>query len=107
MIVNVAIMRCVGKCEKVKLQLKEYNLKSNMFVIEMGSCDVVLGEKILRTLGPITMDFHKLYMRLNKCVLKCTLKGLRSNASKTISSHCMDKLLNKGHFDIIFKCSAI
>jgi hypothetical protein len=43
MIANGGMMKCGGKCEKVKLQLKEYHLKSNMFSIEMGSCDVVLG----------------------------------------------------------------
>jgi 3-dehydroquinate synthetase len=44
MIANGGMMKCGGKCEKVKLQLGEYQLKSNMFVIEMGGCDVVLGE---------------------------------------------------------------
>ena len=28
----------------VKLQMGEYHLKINIFVIEMGGCDVVLGE---------------------------------------------------------------
>jgi len=37
-------------------------LKTHMFAIHMGGCDIVLGAEWLRTLGPITMDFQELYM---------------------------------------------
>jgi len=37
------MMKCGGKCENVKLQMWDYQLKYHMFSIEMGSCDVVLG----------------------------------------------------------------
>jgi hypothetical protein len=43
MIANGGTMKCGGKCENVKLQMGDYLLKSNMFSIEMGGCDVVLG----------------------------------------------------------------
>jgi hypothetical protein len=36
-------MKCVGRCENVKLQVGEYHLKTHMFSIEMGGCDTVLG----------------------------------------------------------------
>jgi hypothetical protein len=39
---NEDMMKCGGKCEKVKNQLREYKLKSNMFAIEMHYCDVYL-----------------------------------------------------------------
>jgi hypothetical protein len=55
-------MKCHGHCENVFLQLGDYNLKSHMFAIEMGDCDVVMGVEWLRTLGPITVDFKELYM---------------------------------------------
>jgi hypothetical protein len=57
MIVNGGSMKCGGHCENVRLQIGDYNLKSNMFAIDMGGCDIVLGVKWLRTLGPILMDF--------------------------------------------------
>jgi hypothetical protein len=34
-----------------------------MFSIDMGGCEIVLGEKWLRTIGPITMDFKDLTMQ--------------------------------------------
>jgi hypothetical protein len=36
-------MKCGGRCENVCLQIGDYHLKSHMFSIDMGSCDIVLG----------------------------------------------------------------
>jgi hypothetical protein len=55
-------MKCGGRCENVHLQIGDYHLKSQMFVIDMGGCDIVLGTNWLRTLGPILMDFKDLTM---------------------------------------------
>jgi hypothetical protein len=38
----------------------EYHLKSYMFSIDMGGCDVVLHVEWLHALGPITMYFKKI-----------------------------------------------
>lgn len=43
----------------------DYHLKTDMFSINMGGRDIVLGVEWLRTLGPITMDFLELYMSFN------------------------------------------
>jgi len=43
MIVNGGSMKCGGHCENVHLQIGDYHLKSHMFVIDMGNCDIVLG----------------------------------------------------------------
>ena len=40
----------------------DYNLKTHMFSISMGGCDIVLGVEWLQILGPITMDYQELYM---------------------------------------------
>ena len=42
----------------------------------MGGCDVVIGEKWIQTLGPITMDFRDVYMSFTKEDHTCTLKGI-------------------------------
>jgi hypothetical protein len=62
MIANGGSMKCRGCCENVHLQIGDYHLKSHMFAIDMGSCDIVLGVDWLRTLGPILMDFKDLTM---------------------------------------------
>jgi hypothetical protein len=65
MISNCGSMKCGGHCEKVCLQIGDYHLKSHMFSINMGGCDIVLGENSLRTLGPILMDFKELTMQFD------------------------------------------
>jgi hypothetical protein len=43
MIANGGSMKCGGRCENVHLQIGDYHLKSHMFAIDMGGCDIVLG----------------------------------------------------------------
>jgi hypothetical protein len=62
LIANGGTMKCGGHCENVKLQMGDYHLKTHMFSISMGGCDIVLGVEWLHTLGPITMDYQDLYM---------------------------------------------
>jgi hypothetical protein len=50
-------MKCGGHCENVHLKIGQYHIKSHMFSIEMGGCDIMLSVEWLRTLVPITMDF--------------------------------------------------
>jgi hypothetical protein len=43
MIANGGSMKCGGHCENVRLQIGDYHLKFDMFSIDMGGCDIVLG----------------------------------------------------------------
>jgi hypothetical protein len=65
MITNGGSMKCGGRCENVSLQIGDYHLKTHMFFIDMGGCDIVLGADWLRTLGPILMDFNELTMQFD------------------------------------------
>jgi hypothetical protein len=65
MIANGRSMKCGGRCENVRLQIGDYHLKSHMFAIDMGGCDIVLGADWIRTLGPILMDFKELTMQFD------------------------------------------
>jgi hypothetical protein len=65
MIANGGSIKCGGRCENVHLQIGDYHLKSHMFAIDMGGCDIVLGAGWIRNLGPILMDFKELTMQFN------------------------------------------
>jgi hypothetical protein len=43
MVSNGRSMKCGGSCENLCFQIGECHLKSHMFVIDMGGCDIVLG----------------------------------------------------------------
>jgi len=91
----------------VRLQIGEDHLKSHMFVIEMGGCDVVLSVEWLCTLGLVSIDFKDLYMSFTKEGKKCTLKGLTAGSPEIIISDHMEKLLKRGHSGIIALFNAI
>ena len=40
-IANGGMMKCGGHCENMELQLGDYPLKTHMFAIDMGVCDIV------------------------------------------------------------------
>ena len=42
-------MKCGGHCENLKMQMGDYHLKTHMFVIDMGGCDIVLGVMALHS----------------------------------------------------------
>jgi hypothetical protein len=107
MIANGGSMKCGGRCENVRLQIGDYNLKSHMFAIDMGGCDIVLGAEWLRTLGPILMDFQNLTMQFDQGGHKHKFQGITVGSPEIISSHCMEKLLKKGHSDVIAQLHAI
>ena len=62
MISNGGALPCKGKCCNVRISIGDYNLRSDMFSLPLGGCDVVLGAQWLRTLGPILWDFAELCM---------------------------------------------
>ena len=87
LIANGGTMKCGGRCENVKLQMGDYQLKTHMFAIDMGSFDIVLGVEWLHTLGKITMNFQELYMNFVKEYHTCMLQGIKANPPEIISSH--------------------
>jgi hypothetical protein len=72
-----------------------------MFVIEMGGCDIVSGVEWIRTLGCITMYFLELYTSFQMDGNAYMLKVIKVGSPKIVDSHCMEKLLKKGHLVII------
>jgi hypothetical protein len=107
MIANGGSMKCGGRCENVRLQIGDYNLKSHMFAINMGGYDIVLGAEWLRTLGPILMDFQNLTMQFDQGGHKHKFQGLTAGSPEIISSHRMEKLLKKGRSGVIAQLHAI
>ena len=79
-----------GHCENVRLHLGDYHLK---LAIDMGDCDINLGEKWLCTLGLVTMDIKELYLIFSQDSHTHTLKGIQERSLVIIISHWMENLL--------------
>jgi hypothetical protein len=107
MISNGGSMKCGGCCENVHLHIGDYHLKSHMFSIDMGSCDIVLGADWLRTLGPILMDFKELTIQFNQEGHQYKFQGITISSPEIISSHRMEKMLKRSHSNVISQLHAI
>lgn len=83
-------MDCVGICSGVQLQIKDYKLVTNFYLLELDNLDVVLGVTWLRTLGSVVLDFSALTMSFTENGQFFTLQGSvvpnsRVSSSKRIS----------------------
>jgi hypothetical protein len=107
MIANGGSMKCGGHCENVCLQIGDYHLKSHMFAIDMGGCDIVLGADWLRTLGPILIDFKYLTMQFDQEGHQYKFQVIAAGSPEIISSHRMEKLLKKGHSGVMSQLHSI
>jgi hypothetical protein len=104
---NGGSMKCGGPCENAFLQIGQYRLKSHMFSIDMGGCDIVLGVERLHTVGPILMDFKELTMQFQQEGQQYKFQDITSGSPKIISSHCIKNLLKKCHLGIISQLHSI
>jgi hypothetical protein len=95
MIANGGSMQCGGCLENLRLQIGHYHLKSHMFSIKMGGCDIVLGAEWLHTLDPILMDFKELTIQFQHEGQKYHFQGLTTDSLEIISSHRMENSLRK------------
>lgn len=76
MLANGGMVKCGGFCENVKLQLGGYHLKTYIFSISMGGCDIVLGYEWIHSLGLVMMDFKEIYLIFTHNSHTHTLKGI-------------------------------
>ena len=70
MVANGNKIENVGKCHKVKLQIQDFNLESELYIVPLGGVDVVLGVQWLQTLGTCSANHQKHFMKF-KCQGKC------------------------------------
>jgi hypothetical protein len=107
MISSDGSMKCGRRCENLHLQIGDYHLKSDMFTIDIGGCDNVLGVGYLRTLGPIIMYFKELTVQFDQEGHQYKFQGITIGSPEINSSHPMVKLLKKVHYGVISQLHAI
>lgn len=95
MVGNGKKIACKGTCQNVKLSMGQYTLKSDMYILPLEGCDIVLGIQWLRTLGTIQWNFAELWMTFKISKQEHTLIGLQVGPSQIVISHCMEKILQK------------
>ena len=65
MIADGGTINCSRKCRNINITMGEYVLNSPMISIPTGSADIVLGVQWLQSLGMMTFNFQKLFMKFS------------------------------------------
>jgi hypothetical protein len=63
MVANGELISCPGCCTAMSSSLQGYDFQTNLHLLVLGGCDMVLGVNWLSTLGPILWDFIELTMK--------------------------------------------
>ncbi|XP_075088549.1 uncharacterized protein LOC142170516 [Nicotiana tabacum] len=82
-------------CKKLMWKMQGVSFDSDMLVLPIGGCSMVLGIQWLITLGDIMWNFKKLRMEFNIMGHKVSLRGIQPPATKLIQQGSIDKLLAK------------
>ena len=76
-VANGDTLTCPGYCKEVQLTMQTCKIITNLFLLTLGGCDVVLGVDWLRKLGTIKWNFMELSMHFIMGGRARTLQGLR------------------------------
>jgi hypothetical protein len=98
---------CTGKCHKVKLSIKDYQLQAPMYAMEIGGVDVVLGAQWLSTIGTVGLNLHKQFLEFFENGRKYKFNGIKSPPHQIISSNRMEKMIKKGAQTYLFHCCSM
>lgn len=90
-------LRLVSKyeCQGFTWRMQGVQFSTDIMVLPLGGCDMVLGIQWLCTLGDITWNFSELKMVIPNGTKKVILRGLQPNSVKLISNKKTNKLLKK------------
>ena len=94
-VANGSSLSCVAECKGLAWTLQGTKFITDVLILPLGNCDMVLGVQWLETLGEIKWDFKELRMEFQVQGKKHVLRGSTSQVElKAISSKQMGKLLN-------------
>ena len=106
-VANGGSLKCVAICKGLTWTLQGTKFVTDVLLLSLGSCDMVLGVQWLETLGEIKWDFKQLRMEFMVQGKRHVLRGCsEATTLKTISGKQMNKIfLNPGNFSAIQLCS--
>ena len=93
-VANGSSLACVAVCKGLSWTLQGSQFTTDVLLLPLGNCDMVLGVQWLETLGEIKWDFKQLRMEFEVEEKKLVLRGGASAVElKTVTMEQMDKLL--------------
>ena len=86
---------CDGRCHKVELAIKEYKIRSPMYVIEIRGVDIVLGAQWLEMLGTVELNLQEQFIRFYENGRRYKLYNINCPPPQIVSSNKMEKMIKR------------
>ncbi|KAF8402565.1 hypothetical protein HHK36_010651 [Tetracentron sinense] len=96
-----------GMWPQLPFTVQQEKFVADMYLLDFGGCDVVLGAQWLRTLGPILWDFANLWMKFTANEKDITIQGMTEPQTKFIkSTQAQHEIRNGASCAVLYMCSA-
>ncbi|XP_074271204.1 uncharacterized protein LOC141595129 [Silene latifolia] len=83
-------------CKGFKWQLHGEEFQTDVMIVPLGGCEMVLGVHWLSSLGPVIWDFEKLRMEFMYKGRKVVLRGITKGGLQWISGKALMSTMGKG-----------
>lgn len=100
-------MTSSAACKGFKWEMQGVVFQTDMRVLELKGCDMVLGIQWLATLGPVQWDFKNLSIDFTLNNRRHVLRGGKQGESKLVDATHMQKLLQKKPHGFVAHINAI
>lgn len=97
-IANGEKLVCDAVCKKFSYKVQGQEFTTDLSVLTLGGCEIVLGADWLRQFSPVTFDFRELKITINKEGQRIMLHGkVEEGTIKMITGKAMNKLMSKSN----------
>ncbi|XP_048492259.1 uncharacterized protein LOC125493205 [Beta vulgaris subsp. vulgaris] len=87
-------LACNHKCKYFTWEMNKHTFSTEVMLIPLGSCDMVLGVQWLCTLGQIVWDFKQLLMQFSLDGMNFTLKGIPPKKLRVLEGDISAKMID-------------
>lgn len=84
---------CTKKIPNMSMQLGNYKVKDDFYVVSIGDTDAVLGIQWLRSLGEISLNLQTMELMFQSDGKKVVLRGMSNGGPRIVSFKRMAKLI--------------
>ena len=104
MVVDGFTIMCTHKISILCIQLGEYELKDDFYVVSIGDNNVVLDIQWLCSLGEFRMNLQTMEMKFEVEGKKFLLRGTTSDSPKIVSFKRMERLMRHDQVEWATEC---
>ncbi|KAH9311173.1 hypothetical protein KI387_026208, partial [Taxus chinensis] len=95
---------CTKKISNLTMQLGNYEVKDDFYVVHIGDTDAVLGIQWLRSLGEISLNLQTMELKFQSDGKKIVLRGMSNGGPRVVSFKSMARLIRHDQAEWVAEC---